>query len=101
MSSGNEVASSYHSVAESLSEMLDEIKISEDEGQDEVNNAEETLPDTNLNYPNINSNENSSSGSFWDISEASSLNDDNWDAASPEQAEDKMSHCLWTWQKSG
>jgi hypothetical protein len=101
MSSGNEVASSYHSVPESLSEMLAGVRILGEEGQDEVNKAEEVLPGANLNDSDINSNENSSNGSFVDISEASSLNDDNWSATSPGQAEDKVSHCLWSCQKSG
>jgi hypothetical protein len=59
------------------------------------------LPGLNLNDLDISSNDNSSNDSFLDISEASSLNDDNWSATSPEQAVDKKSHCLWSHQKSG
>lgn len=101
MSGGNEVASSYHSVPESLTEILAGVRISGDDGEDEVNKAEEMLPGVSLNDLDISSSDNSSNDSFLDISEASSLNDDNWSAASPEQAEDKMSHCLWSSQKSG
>lgn len=101
MSGGNEVASSYHSVPESLSEILAGVRISGDDVDNEVNKAEEVLPDLDLNDLDISSNENSSNDSFLDISEASSLNDDNWSATCPEQAVDKMSHCLWNCQKSG
>jgi hypothetical protein len=101
MSGGNEVASSYHSVPESLSEILAGVRISGDDVEDEVNKAEEVLPGLDLNDLDISSNDNSSNDSFLDISEASSLNDDNWSSTSPEQAVGKMSHCPWSCQKSG
>jgi hypothetical protein len=88
-------------VPESLSEILAGVRISGDDGEDEVNKAEEVLPGLNLNDLDISSNDNSNSDSFLDISEASSLNDDNWSAASPEQTENKTPHCLWNCQKSG
>jgi hypothetical protein len=101
MSGGNEVASSYHSVPESLSEILTGMKISRDDGEGEVNRAEEVLPGLNLDDLDIISDDNSSSDSFLDISETSSLNFDNCSTAIPEHTEDKKSHCLWSCQKSG
>jgi hypothetical protein len=88
-------------VPESLSEIIAGVRISGEDGEDEVNKAEEMLPGLNLNDLDVSSNDNSSNDSFLDISEASSSNDDNWSASSPEQAIDKMSHCLWSHQKSG
>jgi len=101
MSGGNEVASSYHSVPESLSEILAGARISQNDGEDEVNRAEEALPDLNFNDLDITSSDTSSNESFLDISETSSCNSDKWNAASPEQTEDNKSHCLWKCQKSG
>jgi hypothetical protein len=98
MSGGNEVASSYHSVPESLSEILAGARISQD---DEVNRAEEALPGLNLNDLDIISSDTSSIDSFLDISETSSCDSDKWSAASPEKAEDKKSQCVWKCQKSG
>jgi hypothetical protein len=95
MSSGNDVASSYHSVPESLSDILAGVRISGVDGEDEVNRAEEVFPDLNLSDPD------SSNDSFLDISETSSLNSGNWVAASLVQTENKKTHCLWSCQKSG
>jgi hypothetical protein len=101
MSGGNEVASSYHSVPESLSEILAGRRISQDNGEDEVNRAEEALPGLNLNDLDITSSYTSSNDSFLDISETSSCNSDKWSGASQEQTADRKSHCLWKCQKSG
>lgn len=101
MSGGNEVASSYHSVPESLSEILAGARISQNDDEDEVNRAEEALPGLNLNDLDITSSDTSSNDSFLDISETSSCTSDKWNAASLEQTEDKKSHCLWKCQKSG
>jgi len=95
------VASSYHSVPESLSEILAGARISQNDDEDEVNRAEEALPGLNLNDLDITSSDTSSSDSFLDISETSSCASDKWNASSPEQTEDKKSHCLWKCQKSG
>jgi hypothetical protein len=101
MPSYNEVASSYHSVPESLSEILAGMRISRGDDEDEVNRAEEAFPSLNLSDPDISSIDYSSNDSFLDISETSSLNSENWIAASPEQTEDRKTHCLWSCQKSG
>lgn len=101
MSGGNEVASSYHSVPESLSEILAGARISQNDGEDDVNRAEEALPGLNWDDLDITSSDTSSNDSFLDISETSSCNSDKWNAASPERTEDKKSHCLWNCQKSG
>jgi hypothetical protein len=90
MSSGNEVASSYHSVPESLSEMLAGAYISSD---DEPNRAEEVFPSQRL------VDDTSSNDSFLDVSETSSMTDDNWRVTSPEQG--KQSTCVWSCQKLG
>ncbi|KAJ4447227.1 hypothetical protein ANN_09230 [Periplaneta americana] len=100
MSGGNEVASSYHSVPESLSEILAGARISGGEGEDEINKAEEVIPGLTLSHPDFNSNDNSSNESFLDISETSSVTEDNW-RASPENSEEKKSHCVWSCHKTG
>ena len=95
------MASSYHSVPESLSEILAGARISQTDGEDEVNRAEEALPGLNLNDLGVTSSDTSSNDSFLDISETSSCNSDRWSATSPEQTEYKKSHCLWKCRISG
>jgi hypothetical protein len=100
MSGVNEVASSYHSVPESLSDILAGARIEGADGEDEVNRAEEAFPGLNLSDPDS-SNDYSSNDSFLDISETSSLNSEDWTAASPEQTGNKKTHCIWSCQKLG
>jgi hypothetical protein len=68
--------------------------------QDEVNKAEEMLPGISIDLESK-SNESSGSAGYLDISESDILIDDNWNADGSEKAEDKMSPCLFSCEKSG